>query len=96
MLMFINVFIWVILINVFVQVSMSTIFFDSKAITIFVVTNGAGQLEMACPHLAQEQGQGQQGRGGFQESQGQQGHGGSQEHEKEKNHQPERIIKVME
>ena len=96
MLMFINVFIWVILINVFVQVGMSTIFFDSKAITIFVVTNGAGQLEMACPHLAQEQGQGQQGRGGFQESQGQQGHGGSQEHEKEKNHQPERIIKVME
>ena len=64
MSMFINVFIWVILINVFVQGDMSTIFFDFKAIKIFVVTNGAGKLEMACPHLAQEQqGQGQQGRG---------------------------------
>ncbi|KAL1818349.1 hypothetical protein ACET3Z_013218 [Daucus carota] len=30
------------------EVGMSTIFFDSKAITIFVVTNGTGQLEMAC------------------------------------------------
>ena len=39
----------------FVQGGMSTIFFNSKAIKIFVVTNGAGQLEMACPHLAQEQ-----------------------------------------
>ncbi|KAL1811827.1 hypothetical protein ACET3Z_021892 [Daucus carota] len=36
----------------------------------FVITNGAGQLEMACPHLAQEQqGQGEQDRGGFQEGQ---------------------------
>ena len=75
MSMFINVFIWVILINVFVQGDMSTIFFNFKAIKIFVVTNGARQLEMACPHLAQEQqGQGQQGRG---EGQWQQGHGGS-------------------
>ena len=85
MSMFINVFIWVILIHVFVQGDMSTIFFDFKAIKIFVVTNGAGQLEMACPYLAHEHGQGQQGRGGVQEGQGQQGHGGSQEQEQEKN-----------
>ena len=84
MLMFINVFIWVILIDVFVQGGMSTIFFDSKAIKIFVVMNGAGQLEMACLHLAQEHGQGQQGCSGFQEGQGQQGHRGSQEQEQEK------------
>ncbi|KAL1805838.1 hypothetical protein ACET3Z_028906 [Daucus carota] len=77
------------------QGGMSTIFFDSKAFKIFVVTNGAGQFEMACPHLAQEQGKGQQSCGGFQESQGQQGHGGSQEQEQGKNHLPERIIKVM-
>nr|XP_017233332.1 PREDICTED: vicilin-like antimicrobial peptides 2-3 [Daucus carota subsp. sativus] len=63
---------------------MSTIFFDSKAIKIFVVMNGAGQLEMACLHLAQEHGQGQQGCSGFQEGQGQQGHRGSQEQEQEK------------
>ena len=68
-------------------------FFDSKAIMIFVVMNGDGQLEMACPHLAHEHGQGQQGCGGFQEGQGQQGHEGSQE--QEKNHLPDRIIKVM-
>uniref|UniRef100_A0A175YGH9 Uncharacterized protein n=1 Tax=Daucus carota subsp. sativus TaxID=79200 RepID=A0A175YGH9_DAUCS len=73
----------------------STIFFDSKAIKIFVVTNGARQLEMACPHLAQEKGQRQLGRGGFQKGQGQQGHRGSQEQEQEKYHLPERIIKVM-
>ncbi|KAL1805135.1 hypothetical protein ACET3Z_028203 [Daucus carota] len=43
---------------------------SNEAIKIFVETNGAGQLEMTCPHLAQEQqGQGQQGRGGFQEGQ---------------------------
>ena len=71
------IFIWVILIDVFVQGSMATILFDSKAIKIFVVMNGAGQLEMACPYLAHEHGQGQQGRGGVQEGQGQQGHGGS-------------------
>ncbi|KAL1816582.1 hypothetical protein ACET3Z_019156 [Daucus carota] len=45
----------------------------------------AGQLEMACSHLVQEQGQGQQDRGGFQEGQGQQCHGGSQEQEQGKN-----------
>ncbi|WOH01709.1 hypothetical protein DCAR_0521094 [Daucus carota subsp. sativus] len=61
------------------QGGMSTIFFNSKAIKISVVTNGAGELQMACPHLAQEHGQGQQGRGGSQEGQGQQGRGGSQE-----------------
>ncbi|KAL1813672.1 hypothetical protein ACET3Z_023737 [Daucus carota] len=64
---------------------MSTIFFDSKAIKIFVVTNGAGQLEMACPQLVQEQDQGQKGCGGFLKGQGQQGHGGSQEQEQGKN-----------
>ncbi|WOH01711.1 hypothetical protein DCAR_0521096 [Daucus carota subsp. sativus] len=63
------------------QGGMSTIFFNSKAIKISVVTNGAGELQMACPHLAQEQGQGQQGHGGSQEGQGQQGRGGSQEQE---------------
>ena len=68
-------------IDVFVQGGMSTIFFNSKAIKISVVTNGAGELQMACPHLAQEQGQGQQGHGGSQEGQGQQGRGGSQEQE---------------
>lgn len=52
---------------------MSTIFFNSKSIKISVVRNGEGELQMACPHLAQES---QQGRGGSQEGQGQ---GGSQE-----------------
>ncbi|KAK1399076.1 Vicilin-like antimicrobial peptides 2-2 [Heracleum sosnowskyi] len=52
------------------QGGMSTIFFNSKSIKISVVTNGEGELQMACPHLAQES---QQGRGGSQEGQGQEG-----------------------
>ncbi|MGI4699468.1 cupin domain-containing protein, partial [Klebsiella pneumoniae] len=43
------------------QGGMSTIFFNSKSIKLSVVTNGDGQLQMACPHMAQESEQGREG-----------------------------------